>query len=269
MSQLLLTVDVGNTETVLGLFRGRELVRHWRVSTDVRKTPDEMAHLLGHLLAEQGVRGAISGVIGSVVPAVDPVITRAFRRAFGREPRLITDPARLAMDGGPLPIRLDVEEPHTVGADRMLNTLAAKELYAVDTIAVDLGTATTFDCITGDGVFTGGVIAPGPRAGIEGLAHHASKLPFIDLVPPEILIGRRTDDCLRSGCFYSIVDAIDGMVRRIKREWERPKALVVATGGLAALIAPHCEMVDAVEPYLTLYGLAIAERILGAADNND
>lgn len=263
MSELLLTVDVGNTESVLGLFRGRELVRHWRISTDVRKTPDELAHLLKHLVAEQGVESGLRGVIGSVVPAIDPIITRAFRRAFGGEPRLINDPAVLVENGGRLAIRLDVEEPHTVGADRMLNTLAASELYGVDTIAVDLGTATTFDCITGDGVFTGGVIAPGPRAGIEGLAHSASKLPFIDLVPPDIVIGRRTDDCLRSGCFYAIVDAIDGMVRRIKEEWERPGAMVLATGGLAALIAPHCQTVDVVEPYLTLYGLAIADRILG------
>jgi type III pantothenate kinase len=268
MSELLLAVDVGNTETALGLFRGRQLVRHWRISTDLRKTPDEQAHLLSHLLAEQGVDEAVGGVIGSVVPALDPIITRAFRRAFGSEPRLINDPATLAADGGLLPISLDVEEPHTVGADRMLNTLAAKELYGVDVIAVDLGTATTFDCITGDGTFLGGVIAPGPRSGIEGLAYRASKLPFIDLVRPEIVIGRRTDDCLRSGCFYAIVDAIDGMVRRIKKEWERPDALVLATGGLAALIAPHCETVDAVEPYLTLYGLAIAERILGDAEND-
>lgn len=265
MSELLLTIDVGNTETVMGLFRGRELVRHWRISTDVRKTPDELAHLLKDLLAEQGVESDLRGVIGSVVPALDPIITRAFRRAFSAEPRLINDPATLAENDGLLPIRLDVVEPHTVGADRMLNTLAAAELYGVDIIAVDLGTATTFDCITGDGVFMGGAISPGPRAGIEGLAHSASKLPFIDLVPPDIIIGRRTDDCLRSGCFYAIVDAIDGMVRRIKKDWERPGALVLATGGLAALIAPHCDTVDAVEPYLTLYGLAIADRILGDA----
>ncbi|MGD2215784.1 MAG: type III pantothenate kinase [Gemmatimonadales bacterium] len=265
MSEILLAVDVGNTETVLGLFRGRELVRHWRISTDVRKTPDELAHLLKHLVAEQGAESAVRGVIGSVVPALDPIITRAFRRAFGSEPRLINDPATLVEDGGLLPIRLDVDEPHTVGADRMLNTLAASELYGVDVITVDLGTATTFDCITGDGIFMGGVIAPGPRAGIEGLAHTASKLPYIDLVPPDIIVGRRTDDCLRSGCFYAIVDAIDGMVRRIKEEWERPGAMVLATGGLAALIAPHCQTVDAVEPYLTLYGLAIADRMLGAA----
>ena len=157
-------------------------------------------------------------------------------------------------------VRLEVDEPYSVGADRVLNTLAASFLYGVDTIAVDLGTATTFDCITGDGAFMGGSIAPGPRAGIEGLAQRASKLPFIDLVPPDVVIGRRTDACLRSGCFYAIVDSIDGMVRRIKREWERPKALVVATGGLAALIAPYCQEVDLIEPYLSLYGLEIADR---------
>jgi type III pantothenate kinase len=261
---LLLTIDMGNTETVLGLFRGSDLVRHWRISTDVKKTPDELAHLLGHLVAEQRVEGSIQGIIGSVVPAMDPIITRGFRRAFGREPFLIADPSLLVAPAGPLPIKLDVEEPHTVGADRMLNTLASAKIYGVDVIAVDLGTATTFDCISGDGVFLGGVISPGPRAGIEGLAHSASKLPYIDLVPPDVIIGRRTDVCLRSGCFYSIVDSIDGMVRRIKREWERSDALVLATGGLAALIAPHCETVDVVEPYLTLYGLQIAEKLLGA-----
>ena len=262
MNEMLLAIDVGNTETALGLFRGRELVRHWRISTDIRRTPDELAHLLGHLLVEQGVEGPVRGIIGSVVPALEPIITRGFRRAFSRQPRLISDPSQLVGESGPLPIRLDVEEPHTVGADRMLNTLAATLIYGVDIIAVDLGTATTYDCISGDGVFMGGVIAPGPRAGIEGLAQSTSKLPFIDLVPPDVVIGRRTDVCLRSGCFYAIVDSIDGMVQRIKEDWQRPEALIVATGGLAALIGPHCGTVDIVEPYLTLYGLEIADRLL-------
>jgi type III pantothenate kinase len=261
----LLAIDVGNTETVLALFEGAWLLRHWRIATDLRRTPDELAYMLRHLVGDAAAEGRLDGVIGSVVPAVDPILTRAFRRAFGAEPRLIADPAPLVCDGGPLPIRLDVEEPHTVGADRMLNTLAAATLYGVDTIAVDLGTATTFDCITGDGVFMGGVIAPGPRAGLEGLAQRASKLPFVDLVPPEVVIGRRTEDCLRSGCFYVIVDGIDGMVARIKEEWGRPDALVLATGGLAALIAPHCRSVDIVEPYLTLYGLRIADELLARA----
>lgn len=258
-----LAIDLGNTETVLGLFHERELVRHWRISTDVKRTPDELAYLLRHLLDEQDAEKPLRGAIGSVVPAVEPLLIRGFRRAFESEPRLISDPALLVSNGGPLPIRLDVEEPHTVGADRMLNTLATAKIYGVDTIVVDLGTATTFDCITGDGVFLGGVISPGPRAGIESLAHSASKLPFIDLVPPETVIGKRTEACLRSGCFYAIVDAIDGMVRRIKQEWNRSDAMVLATGGLANLVAPHCQTVDVVEPYLTLYGLEIADRLLG------
>lgn len=262
MSELL-AIDLGNTETVLGLFRDSELIHHWRISTDIKRTPDELAYLLRHLVGEEPIQLPLRGVIGSVVPAVEPLLIRGFRRAFDSKPRLISDPAPLASEGGPLPIRLAVEEPHTVGADRMLNTLAATRLYGVDTIAVDLGTATTFDCISADGVFLGGVIAPGPRAGIEGLAQHASKLPFIDLVPPESVIGKRTEVCLRSGCFYAIVDAIDGMVRRIRAEWERPGAKVVVTGGLANLIGPHCETVDVVEPYLTLYGLELADRLLG------
>lgn len=263
MGNPLLTIDVGNTETALGLFRESELIRHWRISTDVRRTPDEIAHVLGFLLDTEGVRDGLRGIIGSVVPAIEPLLTRGFRRAFGSEPRLINDPSSLCGEEGPLPIRLDVEEPSSVGADRMLNTLAASRLYGVDIIAVDLGTATTFDCITGDGTFMGGVIAPGPRAGIEGLAERASKLPYIDLVAPDVVIGRRTETCLRSGCFYSVVDSIDGMVERIKSEWGRPDAVVLATGGLAALIAPHCRAVDLVEPYLTLYGLAFAEATLG------
>lgn len=262
MDDPLLTIDVGNTETALGLFRANELIRHWRISTDVRRTPDEIAHVLGFLLDSEGVGDGVRGIIGSVVPAIEPLLTRGFRRAFGSEPRLINDPSVLCGEKGPLPIRLDVEEPSTVGADRMLNTLAVSRLYGMDTIAVDLGTATTFDCITGDGRFVGGVIAPGPRAGIEGLAERASKLPYIDLVPPDVVIGRRTETCLRSGCFYSVVDSIDGMVVRIKSEWDRPDAVVLATGGLAALIAPHCRTVDLVEPYLTLYGLAFAEGTL-------
>ena len=262
MNEPLLAVDVGNTETVLGLFRAGELIRHWRISTDVHRTPDELAHVLGYLLGSERIEGDVRGIIGSVVPAIDPLLVRGFRRAFGREALLITDPSVLVGDGGPLPVRLDVDEPSSVGADRMLNTLAASRMYRVDLIAVDLGTATTFDCIGKDGSFVGGVIAPGPRAGLEGLAERASKLPYIDLMPPEEVIGRRTETCLRSGCFYSVVDAIDGMVERIRVEWGKPDAIVLATGGLAALIAPHCRSVEIVEPYLTLYGLEIADRLL-------
>ena len=167
--------------------------------------------------------------------------------------------AATVIDGTtPLPIRLDVDEPMTVGADRIVNTLAAARLYGRDTIAVDLGTATSFDCITGDGTFIGGVIAPGVMTGAETLVSRTAKLPRIDLKAPPTVIGRRTEAVLRSGIFYNAVDGIDGIVRRIKAEWQRPDAFVVATGGLAPLIVPHCTTVQHVEPALTLHGLRIA-----------
>jgi type III pantothenate kinase len=184
----------------------------------------------------------------------------------------VTERIRIALEGivsgpvitvGPdadLPIRLDVDEPKTVGADRIVNTLAAKELFHRDTIAVDLGTATTFDCITGDGVFLGGVIAPGVQVGMEWLGRRAAKLPRVEFRPPGRVIGRRTEACMESGVFFSTVDAIDGIVGRIKGEWGKPDALVVATGGYAGLLAPHCRTVEKVEPFLTLHGLFLAGR---------
>jgi len=159
-----------------------------------------------------------------------------------------------------LPIRLDVEEPKSVGADRIVNTLAARVLYGRDTIAVDLGTASTFDCITAEGVFVGGVIAPGLSAGLEWLDKRTAKLPRVELRPPTLVIGRRTETCIQSGVFYTAIDGVDGIVRRIKAEWGRPDALVVVTGGFANVLGPHLATADRVEPFLTLYGLGLAGR---------
>ena len=144
-----------------------------------------------------------------------------------------------------------------IGADRIVNTLAAAEIYRRDTIAVDLGTATTFDCITGDGAFIGGVIAPGVRTGAEMLVRRTAKLPRVELERPPRVIGRRTETCLHSGIFFGAVDGIDGIVRRIKDEWQRPDAYVVATGGLATTVAPHCTTVDLVEPFGELLPLVV------------
>jgi type III pantothenate kinase len=155
-----------------------------------------------------------------------------------------------------------VDAPRTVGPDRIANTLAAAHVYRRDTIVVDLGTATTYDCITGDGVFLGGVIAPGLQAGQEWLGTHTAMLPRVELRPPERVIGRRTETCVRSGIFYSAVDALDGIVERIRQEWDRPDALVVATGGFAQIMAPHSRTVETAEPDLTLMGLELAGRHL-------
>ena len=252
---MILTFDVGNTETVIGLHENGELIDHWRIATNGQRTVDEMGLLIRGLLRESGFDLDLlrAACIGSVVPPVTPILFEMCERHLGVH--VLTIDARTD-----LPIKLDVDEPMTVGADRIVNTLAAAKLFKRDTIAVDLGTATTFDCITSDGVFIGGVITPGVTTAAETLVRRTSKLPRVDLERPALVIGRRTETCLRSGIFYGAVDAIDGIVRRIKEEWKRPEALVVATGGLAALIGPHCRTVSRVEPFLTLYGLELAYR---------
>jgi type III pantothenate kinase len=252
---MILVFDVGNTETVIGLFEADALLDHWRISTHPERTVDELGLLVRSLIRESGfnVDRIRAAAIASVVPPMTPILVEMCDRHIGVQAVVID--ART-----PLPVRLEVEEPLTVGADRIVNTLAASELYRRDTITVDLGTATTFDCITADGVFVGGVITPGVRTGAEMLVRRTAKLPRVDLDRPAQVIGRRTENSIRSGVFYGAIDAIDGIVRRIKAEWGRPDALVVATGGLAPLLAPHCETVDQIEPFLTLYGINLAYR---------
>ncbi|MDT8341336.1 MAG: type III pantothenate kinase [Longimicrobiales bacterium] len=249
-----LVVDVGNTETVVGVVEGASQLRgHWRISTKVPRTEDEFGYLLRGLLGEAGFgrERLTRAVVGSVVPATTAVL-RPTLEGLVHGPVFVVDP------GVSLPVRLEVDEPRTVGADRIVNTLAARAFFHRDTVVVDLGTATTFDCITWDGVFVGGVIAPGVSAGLEWLAARTAKLPSVEFAPPGSVVGRRTETCIQSGIFYGVVDALDGMVHRIRSEWERPDALVVATGGYAALVGTHCRTVERVEPWLTLYGLALA-----------
>jgi len=163
-----------------------------------------------------------------------------------------------------LPITLEVDEPLQVGADRILNTLAAAQLFHRDTIVVDFGTATTFDCITADGRFLGGVIMPGIRTASDALIRNTAKLPATSLVPPAHVIGRRTEEAIRAGVLLGGADAVDGIVRRIKGEWPNGNTpQVIATGGLAGLIAPLCREIESVNPDLTLTGLRIAATALG------
>ncbi len=259
---MILVFDIGNTETTLGLFDGTALREHWRLTTEVSRTADELVVLLFTLLQSKSYGAAdVDGTaIGSVVPPLTGPLCDACAQLFGRRPVLVDAHA-------PLPITLDVEEPLTVGADRLINTLAASRLYRRDTIVVDLGTATTYDCITADAVFLGGVIQPGVRTSAETLFRRASKLSATELVPPQRVIGRRTEECIRAGVIFGAAESIDGLVRRIKREWPRAEApLVVATGGLAETLRPHCSEFDRVEPFLTLHGLRIAYDLLSEAD---
>ena len=258
---MILVFDVGNTETTAGLFDGPALHAQWRVTTSTARTPDEFGLLLRALVAAAGVdfRRVTGAAVASVVPPVTAPLLDACAHYFGVQP--------VNVDGrSALPIRLAVDEPLSVGADRIVNTLAASRLYAADAIVVDLGTATTYDCITRDGVFIGGVIQPGVQTSAETLFRRTSKLPATELLPPQRVIGTRTEECIRAGVFLGAVESIDGIVRRIKAEWPESGApRVIATGGLAALLAPHCATIDEVDVALTLQGLRIAHELLAPA----
>ena len=262
---MILVFDVGNTELTIGLFQEAELRGHWRVMTDVARTPDEFGVLLRSLLSASDFSpDSVDGVaIGSVVPRVTGPLSEGCQEYFTVGAPLIVDA------GSKLPIRLDVDEPLTVGADRVINTLAASREYGRDAIVVDLGTATTFDCITSDGVFLGGVIAPGVATSSETLTRKTSKLPATELTIPSRVIGRRTEECIRAGVMFGAADAIDGIVARIKGEWPRPTVpMVIATGGMAQTMAELCQSFDRVEPYLTLRGLALAYGLLAGRDRH-
>jgi type III pantothenate kinase len=256
---MLLALDIGNTETTVGLFQEEDLVGHWRLTTNVSRTPDEWAAILSLYLVNAGhsPSGVGAAVIASVAPLVTQSVADALRAVTGVTP--ITVDARSA-----LPITLDVDEPLTVGADRIVNTLAASRLFGRDTIVVDFGTATTFDCITADGCFLGGVIMPGIRTASDELVRRTAKLPATELTAPTRAIGRRTEDCIRAGVLWGTADAVDGLVRRIRAEWPGGRApIVVATGGLSSLVAGLCREIESVHPDLTLIGLRLAAQALG------
>jgi type III pantothenate kinase len=255
---MLLVADIGNTEITIGLFDKAELRSQWRVMTAVPRTPDELALVLRQLLAAEGWEPSVlhGHAIGSVVPG----LTKSFAEACGA---VAAVPVRVIDGSSHLPIRLNVDEPAAVGADRILNTLAASTLFSRDCIVVDLGTATTFDCITEDGEFLGGVIAPGVLTSAETLFKRTAMLSATALVAPRSVIGRRTDEALRAGIVLGSAELIDGLVRRIKAEWPtgRPP-FVIATGGLAPTFAPLSNTIEKVVPELTLVGLRLAAEWL-------
>jgi len=256
---VLLALDIGNTEITVGLFRERALEAHWRLTTVSERTPDEWASALAAFLDHSGLspNEVRAACLASVAPAVTQSVVEGVETTTGCAP--------LAVDArSPLPLTLDVDEPLSVGADRVVNVLAAAERYRSDTIVVDFGTATTFDCVTADARFIGGAIMPGLRTSAEQLTRRAAKLPATELKPPPRVIGRRTEECIQAGVLYGAADAVDGIVRRIRAEWPgggSPHA--VATGGLASIVAPLTQSLERVHPDLTLQGLRLAARHLG------
>jgi type III pantothenate kinase len=255
---MIVVFDVGNSEITIGIFDGEELVSHWRLTTGAPRTADELAILIRSVTGDaiDSHRAGVGSAVCSVVPAITPVLTEACEICFGQKPVMIDARANL-------PIKLDVEEPFTVGADRVANTLAASRLHKRDSIVVDLGTATTYDCITSDGTFLGGVIQPGIMISADTLFRRTAQLPATDIVAPKKVIARRTDECIRAGVLYGAVDSIDGLVRRIKKEWPGGKVpLVIATGGMAPVVKPHSQELELVDPFLTLKGIRLGYELL-------
>ncbi|MHB8418138.1 MAG: type III pantothenate kinase [Myxococcales bacterium] len=249
---MLLAVDVGNTNTVLGVFRGRELLCHWRLTTDPARTADEYGILTLGLLREAAIeRTAIDAVaIASVVPPLQFALQELGKRYFGRSPLFVGPGTRSGM-----PILYD--NPKEVGADRVVNAVAAFERWKTALVVVDFGTATTFDCVTAKGEYLGGAIAPGIQISMDALFHHAAKLPRVELTRPEQAIGRNTAASLQSGLLFGYVSLCDGLARRLAAEMGAPRPKVVATGGLAPLVARESEVIEAVDELLTLEGLRL------------
>jgi type III pantothenate kinase len=253
-----LAVDIGNTNTVLGFFeQKRNRLRHrWRISSDRDRTVDEVSLLLRQLLDAVGLepRQICGAVVGSVVPALTPEYSGAIRTVLEREPIEVTSRLNLGL-------KLATQDPDQIGADRLANAVAARQRYRGAVIVVDFGTATTFDVISGDGEYLGGIIAPGVRTSARDLFSRAAKLPrFVEIREPPAVIGKTTEESILSGLFFGTVGQIDGVVRRIEEQLEE-KTTVVATGGLAHLIAPGSATIQEVCPNLTLEGLILIGRM--------
>lgn len=246
---MLLAIDIGNTNIVLGLYRGDELITHWRIATDTRRMPDEYAVTILQLFSLAGHRPAdVSGVVmSSVVPPLTGTFRELCQRYFAAPP-LIVD--ALTHTG----VRVRVDNPHEVGADRVVNAAAAYRLYGGPACVVDFGTATTFDAISAEGDYLGGAIAPGIGIAAEALFARTAKLPRIELVPPPSPIGRNTIHAMQSGVLLGYVGLVEGLVARFRAELG-PEMRVIATGGLAPVIAQQTPVIGVVDPWLTLKGL--------------
>jgi type III pantothenate kinase len=248
---VLLAADVGNTEIVLGVFRGADLEHTWRLSTQAERTPDELALTLSGFLAQRGMsfESQVTGlVVASVVPDVTATIREMASRYFPFPPVIVGPGVKTGV-----PILTD--NPREVGADRVVNALAAFTLTGGPAIVVDFGTATNFDVVSGKGEFVGGVIAPGMQASAASLFSRTARLTRVELSAPPNVVGRSTVEAIQSGLIFGTAGEVDGIVTRIRAAL--PGATAIATGGLAPVVLPHTTSIDRHEPWLTLEGLRL------------
>ena len=247
---MLLCIDIGNTNTVLATFDGDKLVHNWRIKTDARSTADELGLMFRGLLAGDNVD--VTGVAAcSTVPAALRSLRTMLGRYYGDLPNVIVEP------GVKTGVQLAIDNPKEVGADRVVNTLAAHALYGGPSIVVDFGTTTNFDVISAKGEFLGGVLAPGVEISMEALATRAAALRTVELVAPRSVIGKNTVECLQSGVLYGFAGQVDGLVRRILAELGAGPVTVLGTGGLAPLMTGESETITSYVPDLTLLGLRL------------
>jgi type III pantothenate kinase len=242
---MLLAVDVGNTQTVLGLYEDARLGDHWRVATEAQRTGDELHALFSSFLAFDALDGiCLSSTVPRLIREYEQLAERAGLELLSLGPGVRTG------------IGIRYDDPREVGPDRIANAIAARHRYGAPVIVVDFGTSTNFDVVSPDGDYVGGVLAPGIETSMDALFARAARLVKVDYVEPETVIGKTTATALQSGLVYGFAGQVDGIADAIRRELEA-EAPVIATGGLADLIAPHCRTVSRVDPFLTLDGLRI------------
>jgi type III pantothenate kinase len=260
---VLLAVNVGNTNTTLGVFRGASLEHHWRVSTETERTADELAVLFGGLIEQAGLSfsNQITGVvISSVVPTITTSLREMVDRYFNFPPVVVEPGTRTGLS-------ILTDNPRELGADRVVNALAAFDRYGGPVIVIDFGTATTYDVVSERGEFLGGAIAPGVQTKNASLSRETARLPQVELQAPRTAVGKTTVEAIQSALLFGSAAEADGMIDRLRKELGG-NATVVATGGLAPLVVPHCQFVDELDPWLTLEGLRLVfERNVGPADD--
>ncbi len=248
----LLVIDVGNTNTVLGLYEGATLEEHWRVATSPETTTDELGVLYRALFQAQNISAESVGaaIVSSVVPPIDHAVRRACHRYFGVDAVFVSPSTDIGIG-----VRYD--NPQEIGADRLVNAVAAFARYKQACIIIDFGTATTFDVVDATGTYLGGVISPGLGVSLDALIARAAKLPKVEIKKPDAIMGTNTISAIQAGTVYGYIGLVDGIVRRILDAHPGMQFRIIATGGLAGLIGGESEFIENVEPFLTLEGLRL------------